>query len=158
MVSFDLLKGTHLINSDSGDNLLQQCSCLVIAQTYSVKKGIGALPNNLRGRSLLKTLREKEKMLVTSIFSFSQSVFYPSYTKVKLFSYRYYYKKDYYKVVLTHRTFHRSEMLSDTFKCFQISRWVKTKHLRQHLCKVAKVQESSRLPMTSVISKVISAI
>ena len=31
-------------------------------------------------RSLLKTLWEKEKMLVTSIFSFSHNVFYPSKT------------------------------------------------------------------------------
>ena len=29
------------------------------------------------GGSLLKTLREKEKLLVTSNFSFSHSVFYP---------------------------------------------------------------------------------
>ena len=34
--------------------------------------------NDPHVRSLLKTLWEKEKMLVTSIFSFSHNVFYPS--------------------------------------------------------------------------------
>ena len=33
--------------------------------------------NDSQERSLWKTLWEKEKMLVTSIFSFSQNVFYP---------------------------------------------------------------------------------
>ena len=34
--------------------------------------------NNAKEKNLLKTLWEKEKMLVTSIFSFSRNVFYPS--------------------------------------------------------------------------------
>ena len=33
--------------------------------------------NNLQERMLLETLWEKEKMLVSSIFSFSHNVFYP---------------------------------------------------------------------------------
>ena len=36
-------------------------------------------------RSLLKTLCEKEKMLVTSTFSFSRNVFYPSQMKFQFF-------------------------------------------------------------------------
>jgi hypothetical protein len=35
-------------------------------------------------------MREKQKMLVTSIFSFSHSVFYPSYNKLQFFSHVYY--------------------------------------------------------------------
>ena len=43
---------------------------------------LNSLPHNLeiwrpREKRLLKTLREKEKMLVTSIFFFSHTVFYP---------------------------------------------------------------------------------
>ena len=41
-------------------------------------------------RSRLKTLKEKEKMLVTSIFSFSNNVFYPSQYKFQLFSHIYF--------------------------------------------------------------------
>ena len=37
--------------------------------------------NDPKERSLLKTLWEKENMLVTSIFSFSHNVFYPSKSK-----------------------------------------------------------------------------
>ena len=40
-------------------------------------------------RSLLKTLWEKEEMLVTSIFSFSHNVFYPSQNKFQFFSHIY---------------------------------------------------------------------
>ena len=41
-------------------------------------------------KSPLKTLWEKEKMLVTSIFSFSHNVFYPSQNKLQLFNYIYF--------------------------------------------------------------------
>ena len=53
----------------------------------------GRVKNLLCGRglrSLLKTLWEKEKMLVTSIFSFSHNVFYPSLNKFQFFSYIYF--------------------------------------------------------------------
>ena len=40
----------------------------------------------LRQSALLKTLWEKEKMLVTSIFSFSHNVFYSSQNKFQVFS------------------------------------------------------------------------
>ena len=48
--------------------------------------GISSLPHNHDFkqpcmRSLLKSLREMEKMLVASIFSFSHNVFYPSQNK-----------------------------------------------------------------------------
>ena len=36
-------------------------------------------------RNLLKTLWEKEKMLVTSIFSFSHNAFYPSQNRIFVF-------------------------------------------------------------------------
>ena len=42
-------------------------------------------------RSLLKTLWEKEKMLATSIFSFFQKVFYPSYEEFPFLSYNYFF-------------------------------------------------------------------
>ena len=47
-----------------------------------VKKGIYSFPNkplflHVYSTSLLKTLWEKEKLLVTSNFSFSHSIFYP---------------------------------------------------------------------------------
>ena len=47
---------------------------------------VNSLPHNPdfkqpRRKSLLKTLWKKEKILVTSIFSFSQNVFYPSQNK-----------------------------------------------------------------------------
>ena len=41
-------------------------------------------------KSLLKTLWEKEKMLVTSIFSFTHNVFYPSQNKFQFFIYIYF--------------------------------------------------------------------
>ena len=41
-------------------------------------------------RSLLKTLREKEKMLVTSIFSFSHNVFYSFQNRFQFFSHIYF--------------------------------------------------------------------
>ena len=37
-------------------------------------------------KSLLKTYREKEKMLVTNIFSFSHNVFYPSQNEFQIVS------------------------------------------------------------------------
>ena len=48
----------------------------------SGKRGLNSLPHNpeflrLQDRSLLKTLWEKEKMLVTTNVSFSRDVFYP---------------------------------------------------------------------------------
>ena len=51
---------------------------------------INSLPHNSYierpwNRSLLKTLWEKEKMLVTSIFSFSRNVFYPSQKEISVF-------------------------------------------------------------------------
>ena len=54
-----------------------------------------SLPHNLdfwgaRIKSLLKTLWEKEKMLVTSIFSFSHNVFYPFQNKFQFFSHVYF--------------------------------------------------------------------
>ena len=56
---------------------------------------INPLPNNHDFywpwiRSLLKTLWEKEKMLVTSIFSFFHNVFYPSQNKFHLCSHIYF--------------------------------------------------------------------
>ena len=39
--------------------------------------------------SYLKTLWEKEKLLVTTIFSFSHSAFYPYQNKFKMFSHVY---------------------------------------------------------------------
>ena len=41
--------------------------------------------NDPIGRKLMKTFWEKEKMLVTSIFSISQNVFYPSQNKFQFF-------------------------------------------------------------------------
>ena len=41
--------------------------------------------NNIEKEEFRKTLLEKEKMLVTSIFSFSQNVFYPSLNKFQFF-------------------------------------------------------------------------
>ena len=41
--------------------------------------------NDLEKEAFMKTLWEKEKMLVTSIFSFSQNVFYPSQNKFQYF-------------------------------------------------------------------------
>ena len=41
--------------------------------------------SHLWKRKLLKTLWEKEKILITSIFSFSHNVFYPSKHKFQLF-------------------------------------------------------------------------
>ena len=46
--------------------------------------------NNPHMRSLLKPLWEKEKMLVTSIFSFSHNAFYPSQNTFLFFSHIYY--------------------------------------------------------------------
>ena len=45
---------------------------------------------HLWDRRLLKTLCEKEKMLVTSIFSFSHSVFYPVKDKFYVSSHVYF--------------------------------------------------------------------
>ena len=42
--------------------------------------------NNLEKEALMKTLWEKEKILVTSIFSFSHNVFYPSQHKYQFFT------------------------------------------------------------------------
>ena len=55
---------------------------LAVFDLCSVKRGINPFPNKPRvlhvcSTSLLKTLWEKEKSLVTSNFSFSHSVFYP---------------------------------------------------------------------------------
>ena len=46
--------------------------------------------NDLGKRSLLKTLCEKEKILVTSIFSFSHNVFYPCKDKFQFLSHIYF--------------------------------------------------------------------
>ena len=45
--------------------------------------------NNLE-KEVLKTLWEKEKMLVTSIFSFSHSVFYPYQNRFQFFNHIYF--------------------------------------------------------------------
>ena len=62
---------------------------------HSGKRGLNSLHHNpdfllLSQRSLLKTLWEKEKILVTSIFSFSHNVFYPSQNKFQFFSHIYF--------------------------------------------------------------------
>ena len=46
--------------------------------------------NDLETRSLLKTLWKKEKMLVTSIFSFPHNVFYLSQSKFQFLSHNYF--------------------------------------------------------------------
>jgi hypothetical protein len=45
---------------------------------------------NKKTKKNLKTLLEKEKMLITSIFSFSKNVFYPSPVKFQFFSHVYF--------------------------------------------------------------------
>ena len=51
---------------------------------------IPTLNNPKKKKIALKTLWEKEKMLVTSIFSFSHNVFYPSQSKFQSFIYIYF--------------------------------------------------------------------
>ena len=46
--------------------------------------------NDFETGRLLKTLWEKEKMMVTSIFSFSHNVFYPSQNKLQFLSHIYF--------------------------------------------------------------------
>ena len=46
--------------------------------------------NDLEKQNLLKTLWEKEKMLVTSFFSFSHNVFYPFQNKFHFFGHTYF--------------------------------------------------------------------
>ena len=66
------------------------CFCLTVSHTIFCCKGllktlldvVNPLPHNddfrcSGGKSLLKTLLERKKMLVTSIFFFSHNVFYP---------------------------------------------------------------------------------
>ena len=69
---------------------LQRPSCIVTSC-----RCISSLPYNPDFQrpwesSLLKTLWEKEKMLVTSIFSFSHIVFYPSQIKFPFFGHIYF--------------------------------------------------------------------
>ena len=73
--------------SVSSNNLL---CILYISHKYIAKRVITldhTIPTftGLEMGRLLKTLWEKEKMLVTSIFSFSHYVFYPSQNKVQFF-------------------------------------------------------------------------
>ena len=68
---------------------LNVCFC------QSTDGGINPFPNNPRlkrlwDRRLLKTLWEKEKMLLTSIFSFYHNVFYPVKDKFYFLSYIYF--------------------------------------------------------------------
>ena len=70
-----------------------------VINPFSVKRGLNAsitsFPHNPDFwwpyiRSLLKILWEKEKMLVTSIFSFSHDVFYPSKNNFQFWSHIYF--------------------------------------------------------------------
>ena len=62
--------------------LLFKCECVYMYMYNTVRRKFNIFPNkpwflHVSNTSLLKTLREKEKLLVTSNFSFSHSVFYP---------------------------------------------------------------------------------
>ena len=78
--NFDTGQFAQFVQADLNLNILLSFICL-----------LHSLPNNPdywrpSERNILKTLREKEKMLVTSIFSFSLNVFHPVMDRNNYFS------------------------------------------------------------------------
>ena len=55
-------------------------------ETHKLKIDLERIEILVEKRGVLKTLQEKEKMLVTCIFSFSHNVFYPSQKEFSVFN------------------------------------------------------------------------